>query len=125
VADSPRFGVRFDGEAFTEDLHHASAAARVVGQRERSRLQRDGVAPGELKACHAQGRDGTELAGCVKTYLPRPNGPWGMVFTGDREPNGTPVLVCLAFGLRHPARPWQLSVYEVAHRRLHQTDGGP
>jgi hypothetical protein len=118
VTDMPRFAVRFDEEAFAEDLHHATSAGRGVGERERARLQRDGVATDELKVCQAAARDGTELGGCVKTYLPQPNGPWGMVFTGDREADGTPVLVCLAFGLRHPARAWQPSVYQVAHRRL-------
>jgi hypothetical protein len=118
VADSPRFAVRFDEEAFAEDLHHATAAGRDVGVRERARLERAGIPAGELKTCQAEGREGTALAGCVKTYLPEPDGPWGMVFTGDRQPDGTPVLVCLAFGVRHPTRAWQPSVYQVAHRRL-------
>jgi hypothetical protein len=42
-----------------------------------------------------------------------------MVFAGAREPDGSPVLVALAFGLRHPERAWQPSVYQFAHRRLH------
>jgi hypothetical protein len=42
-----------------------------------------------------------------------------MVFSGDLAEDGTPVLVCLAFGLRHPTRAWQPSVYQVADRRLH------
>jgi hypothetical protein len=28
-------------------------------------------------------------------------------------------LLCVAFGVRHPERAWQPSVYQVAHRRLH------
>lgn len=55
----------------------------------------------------------------MKTYLPQPDGSWGMVFTGDTEEAGTPVLVYLALGVRHPGQPWQASVYQVAHRRLH------
>jgi hypothetical protein len=125
VADRPRFAVRFDAEALAEDLHHATAAGRLVCERERARLEREGVPADELKACQAEGREGTELAGCVKTYLPQPDGPWGMVFAGDRELDGTPVLVCLAFGLRHPMRAWQPSVYHVAHWRLHRAAGTP
>ena len=117
MADSPRFSVRFDEEALAEDLAHASASGREVG--ERARLERDGIAVSELRACAAEGRDGTRLAGCLKAYLPRPAGPWGMVFTGDRDP--TPVLVFLAFGVRHPRSPWRPSVYQVAHRRLHRS----
>jgi hypothetical protein len=119
VADIPRFAVRFDEEAFTEDTHHASSAGHEVARRERARLERDGIAPSELRRCQAEGRDGTRLDGCVKSYRPLPNGPWGMVFTGDRDADGNPVLVCVAFGVRHPARAWHLSVYEIAHRRLH------
>jgi len=55
----------------------------------------------------------------VKTYLPQPDGAWGMVFTGDTDHTGAPVLVYVAFGVRHPTRAWQPSVYQVAHRRLH------
>ena len=106
MADSPRFSVRFDEEALAEDLAHASASGREVG--ERARLERDGIAVSELRACAAEGRDGTRLAGCLKAYLPRPAGPWGMVFTGDRDP--TPVLVFLAFGVRHPRSLWRPSV---------------
>ena len=123
MPDSPRFAVRFDEEAFTEDMHHASPAGRRIARNEHERLERDGVAAHELRACQAEGRDGTRLRGCVKTYLPQPDGPWGMVFTGDRDDDGNPVLVCLAFGFRHPLRPWQPSVYQVAHRRLHQAAG--
>ena len=119
MADSPRFPVRFDAEALAEDLAHASARGREVGMGERARLERDGIAVSELRACASEGRDGTRLAGCVKTYVPRPDGPWGMVFTGDREP--TPVLVFLAFGMRHPRSPgdrastrWPTGAYTAA-----------
>ena len=60
----------------------------------------------------------------AKTYLPAPGGQWGMVFRGERSPEGTPTLLCLAFGRRHPGAPWQLSVYEVAHRRMHAPRAG-
>lgn len=66
--------MRFDDDAFAEDVAHAGAAGRAVGERERRRLERDGIAS---------------------------------------------MLLCIAFGLRHPRAPWQPSVYQVAHRRLH------
>lgn len=75
MGDSSRFPVLVDAEAFAEDLYHATSAGRTVAERERARLQRDGIAG--------------------------------------------PGLVYLAFGLRHPTRAWQPSVYEVAYRRLH------
>jgi len=41
------------------------------------------------------------------------------VFSIDREAS-KPALVLLAVGERHPERPWKLSVYEIAHRRLNK-----
>lgn len=119
MADSPRFPVRLDEEAFGEDLYHATPAGKAIARSERARMEREGIATSELRTCAAVGPDGTRLAGCVKTYLPRPDGPWGMVFTGDTDESGNPVLISLAFGLRHPRRAWQPSVYQVAHARLH------
>jgi hypothetical protein len=77
VGDSPRFRVRFDPDALAEDLHHATRVGRQVGERERDRLEREGIAPGQLYACQPEGRDGTRLAGCIKTYLPPPGRPVG------------------------------------------------
>lgn len=119
MRDSPRFAVRFDEDAFAEDLSHATEAGRSVAIAERERLEKHGIKVEELLACEAEARDGTRLGGCVKTYLPRPDGDWGIAFTGDIDTRGRPALVCLAFGVRHPTRPWQPSVYQVADRRLH------
>jgi hypothetical protein len=113
VNDSPRFRCAFDEEAFAEDLAHVSPAGRAVGERERSRMERQGIARNQLRACERDARDGTRMPGCVKTYPPAPYGDWGMVFRGERSPDGTPTLLCLAFGRRHPGAPWQPSVYEV------------
>jgi hypothetical protein len=55
----------------------------------------------------------------VKHYIPQPDGRWGAVFNIDSEADKR-VLVLLAVGERHPAKPWQRSVYEIAHRRLHR-----
>jgi hypothetical protein len=102
VNDTRTFPVRFDDEAFAEDLAHASRAGRAVAERERARLERDGIALATLRGCEAEARDGTRLPGCVKTYLPAPDGAWGMVFRGERAADGTAALLCLAFGRRHP-----------------------
>ncbi len=71
------------------------------------------------KACEDPGRDGSRLPGCAKTYLPPPAGQWGMVFQLRFDSDQRPFLACLAFGIRHPSRDWQPSVYQVADRRLH------
>jgi hypothetical protein len=119
VSRSSRFGARFDEELFAEDLAHATDAGREVGLAERARIEREGISPSDLIACEPEARDGTRLPGCVKTYLPQPDGDWGMVFAGDVDQvRGELVLVCLAFGRRHPTQPWRPSVYQVAHRRL-------
>jgi len=47
------------------------------------------------------------------------DGRWGAVFNVDTAAD-MPALVLLAVGERHPAKPWQRSVYEIAHRRLHR-----
>jgi hypothetical protein len=77
------------------------------------------VPVGSLRPCDAEARDGTRLGGCVKLYVPQPDGRWGAVFTIDMAAS-KPALLLLAVGERHPARPWKLSVYEIAHRRLHR-----
>lgn len=118
--DVDSFPVAFDQQAFTEDLKHATLAGRVVGQQARARLERDRIAPSELRGCEPEGRDGTRLPNCVKTYLPQPAGDWGMVFIGSRSAAGRFELRCIAFGRRHPISAWQPSVYELAHRRLNR-----
>lgn len=69
-----------------------------------------------LAPCESEARDGTDLAGMVKLYLPIPYGPWGVVLTGDRDADG-PFLLVVAFGERHPDR--RPSVYDIAHYRHH------
>ncbi len=51
MADIARFPVYVDEEAFAEDREHASAAGREMADRERARFEREGIAPGELRAC--------------------------------------------------------------------------
>jgi hypothetical protein len=113
-----RFRVVFSA-ALEEDLEHATAAQRAIGRDAAQRLARDGLTKDQLWPCRAEERDGTRLAGCVKTYLPWPAGRCGMVFE-LRVDEHEPLLYCLAFGERHPARDSRRpSVYQVADRRLH------
>jgi hypothetical protein len=83
-------------------------------------VQRDGQAIDELLACEAEARDGTSLPGCVKTRVPWPDGPWGIVYLIARDPQSSRLsLDCLAFGVRHhPKIAHALNVYELASRRL-------
>jgi hypothetical protein len=117
----PTFGVHVDELALAEDLSHASDAARSAIEPMIQRLQSDGVPPAWLRRCDAEARDGTRLPGCVKLYIPRPAGQWGAVFLGAAV-DGVLKLFLLAVGERHPSAPWKLSVYELAHRRLHAQD---
>jgi hypothetical protein len=114
----PRFAVRVDEAVLEEDLAHATVAGRGAIATTMNRFVRDGVPATWLKRCQTQHRDGTDLSGCVKVYIPPPDGRWGAVFVADVT-GGRPVLVLLAVGQRHPAQPWTPSVYQVAHRRQH------
>ena len=116
--DEPRFEVRFDALAFAEDHEHATSAGRRAADRARRELERNGIAVSHLLRCQSEGRDGTQLAGCVKTRVPWPDGRWGMVLV-PAATQGPPTLRVLAFGERRPSAPWRPSVYQVAHRRLH------
>ncbi len=112
------FGVTFDDGTLAEDLAHASARGRIVALDARRQLAAHGIAVTLLRPCRDEASDGTRLPGCVKTYLPAPAGDWGMVFEGRLDERGQPLLHCLAFGRRHPLRPGQFSVYQIAARRL-------
>jgi hypothetical protein len=113
------FRVEFDLATLAEDSHHSTPKGRVVMREAIRELDRDGIPAGRLKACEDPGRDGTRLTRCAKTYLPAPDGTWGMVFQLRLDNDQRPFLACLAFGVRHPTRSWQPSVYQVADRRLH------
>ena len=119
MSSARRYRVLFDPDAIAEDLAHSTKAARQIGEQAITRLQRDGITRQQLFACKAEERDGTRLPGCVKTYLPQPDGRCGMVFQLRSDDDG-PFLFCLAFGVRHPARDSRRpSVYQVADSRLH------
>lgn len=111
--------VVFDDGAFAEDLDHARSRARADGDAARREFERLGIEVGRLRPCDREGRDGTQLAGCVKTYIPWPAGRFGMVFAVERV-EGRLVLVFVAFGVRHQPRQANApTVYARAHRRLH------
>lgn len=112
--------VIFGSAAWAEDLLRASAGAQRVAQAARDEFEGSGVRVADLRACQAEGPDGTRLENCVKVYLPAPAGPHGMVFRIVRDREGRLGLAYAAFGLRHPSPDMrQPSVYQVAHRRLH------
>lgn len=104
-------------------MRRASGAGRVVADDARREFEERGVVIGRLKPCDPDGSDGTQLPNCVKVYLPVPDGPHGMVFELVRI-GGRLQPLFAAFGLRHPGdvvrKP---SVYQIAHRRLHQRSG--
>jgi hypothetical protein len=110
--------VAFDENAWSEDLRNATDAGRKAATQRRARLERYGQPIDELLRCRDEARDGTSLPGCVKTYVPSPNGPWGIVYLIACDETGRLSLDHLAFGLRHPPTGRRASVYEVADRRL-------
>lgn len=116
----PVFPVGFDEDALAEDLKHLPASAEIALREFRKELRRHGGIPqSRLRACQAEGRDGTRLGGCVKTYVPWPDGRFGTVFVAVTHPNRPMALRAFAFGVRHHPRESNAeTVYEVAHRRL-------
>ena len=114
----PVFPVRFDPDALDDDLLHVTPLGRRVAGQARAELERDGIPSGRLYRCGSEMTGGTDLGGCVKTRIPWPDGRWGVVLAGGVD-DGRAYLQVLAFGERHPRDPWRLSVYQLAHRRLH------
>lgn len=86
------FRVRFNELRFNDDLQHARAAGRAIGLQARALLERDGVAQNLLASCEDDHRDGTNLAGTVKLYLPMPYGDWGLVLQGAEDTAGLHLL---------------------------------
>jgi len=114
------FRVEFDDTAFAEDLAHSTPAGRDSALRKRVAVERDGQPADDLITCDAEARDGTRLPGCFKTYVPWPAGRCGMVYEFRFDKDRRPYLAFLAFGIRHhPKGSHALTVYEIAHRRLH------
>lgn len=118
----PVFPVGFDDDALAEDLDRLPASAEIALHEFYKELRRHGGIPrARLMACQAEGRDGTKLGGCVKTYIPWPDGRFGMVFVPAKHPSRPLTLRVLAFGVRHHPRESNAeTVYEVANGRLHR-----
>ncbi len=116
----PRFPARFDPEAWEEDLVRTTPAGRTAAERARSAYERIGVPRSDLRPCDADGPASTMLPRCLKVYLPPPVGRFGMVFRVV-EVERHLRLEFLAFGVRHHPRDSNaLTVYQLAHRRLHR-----
>jgi hypothetical protein len=115
------FPVGFDDDALEEDLAHLPASAEEALRLFHKEVRRlGGIPKSRLMACQAEGRDGTRLSGCVKTYIPWPDGRFGAVFIAVTHPNRPMALRAIAIGIRHhPHGSNASTVYEVAHHRLH------
>jgi hypothetical protein len=115
----PRFPARFAPDPWDEDLARSTPAGRTAAEAARRDYEPNGIPRSHLRPCDEEGRDGTNLPQCFKVYVPHPDGRFGMVFTIDRKAD-KPTLVFLAFGVRHhPKGSHALTVYQLAHRRLH------
>lgn len=115
----PVFPVGFDDDALEEDLAHLPASAEEALRLFHKEVRRlGGIPKSRLMACQAEGRDGTRLGSCVKTYIPWPDGRFGAVFVPVTHPSHPLGLRVIAFGIRHHARgSTAQTVYAVASRR--------
>jgi len=113
---------QFDEDAIEHDLERLPASAALALKALRRDIEQAGGLPlSQLKGCQAEGRDGTKLAGCVKTYIPWPNGRYGLVFIAIEHPIRPWALRAIAFGVRHhPRGSHALTVYQIADRRLRE-----
>ena len=118
----PVFPAGFDDDALEEDLARLPASAEEALRSFRKEARGlGGIPKSRLMACQREGRDGTRLAGCVKTYIPWPTGRFGAIFVPVAHPNRPMALRAIAFGVRHHPRGSRAkTVYEVADRRLNQ-----
>jgi hypothetical protein len=110
------FRVKFNDARFAEDVARCRPEGKKVAREAREQLDSDGAPRDLLTSCAGEHRDGTDLTGMVKLYLPMPYGPWGLVLQGATDDAGLHLLA-VAFGERHPDR--RPTVYDVAHYRMH------
>lgn len=74
-SDGAIFALQFDAVALAEDLARLTQPGVEALTAFRAEVERrGGLSPERLMACQAEGRDGTMLGGCVKTYVPWPSG---------------------------------------------------
>ncbi len=121
---TPRPGhapVAFADDAFDEDIARAGSGGREAAETARQAYEHGGVPVDELRRVQDEGRDGTILPGCLKVYLPPPDGRFGIVFKLAIDETGAR-LQFLAFGTRHhPHGSHAPTVYDTAHARLRET----
>jgi hypothetical protein len=118
----PVFPVGFDDDALEEDLAHLPASAEETLRLFHKEIRRlGGIPKSRLMTCQAEGRDGTRLGGCVKTYIPWPDGRFGAVFIAVTHPDRPLALRAVAYGVRHhPRGSTARTVYEIADHRLNR-----
>ena len=113
------FPVRFDPDALDDDLLHVTPRRRQVAVQARAELEREGIPAGRLYRCGSEMTDGPTWAGASKP------GSRGRTAAGEScspvplTTTGTRTYRSSTFGERHHREPWRLSVYQLAHQRLH------
>ncbi len=119
-----RVAVRISPGVWREEVERFDqrSRARAAAERERRRLDRDGLSLADVERCVEEGPDHTRLAGLVKVYVPISKAPpserpFGFVLSPGSSERGA-YFALVAFGERHP-RLGIRSVYERAHKRLH------
>jgi hypothetical protein len=118
TARRPR--AHFDADAWEQDLARSTPAGRHAAETARKDYEQHGVPIAQLRRVAEHGHDRTVLPDCMKVYVPAPDGRFGMIFMLKFQPDGRPMLMFLAFGVRHHPRDSQRStVYQLAHQRLH------
>lgn len=122
--DAGQVEVRITPEVWAQEVERLrpGSPARIAAERERRRLEHDGLSRAQLARCDAVGSDGARLPGLYKVYVPisedpASKRPFGFVLSPGLE-NGRPYLTLVAFGERHPPRGTR-AVYERAHKALH------
>jgi hypothetical protein len=115
-----RARAHFDADAWEEDLARTTPAGRQAAEQTREDYEHHGVPIAQLHRVAEHGHDRTILPNCMKVYVPPPDGRFGMIFMLKFQPDGRPVLMFLAFGVRHhPQSSQRPTVYQLAHQRLH------
>ena len=116
--------VEIDDEVWAEEVGRLRERSPARAQAEQARREIE-AHPTTVpwQPCEKDGPRGTQLADCVKLYVPigqegASAAPYGFVFA-LRKVEGALVLRMLAFGERHPVNPRTHPVYSRAHRRLH------
>ncbi len=117
-----RLPVLFEEAVWAHAIDGLSNKSKEIATSARAQLEAEGVGLTDVLVCDAEGSDGTELADCVKLYLPWRDAPpserpFAFVLRLRRDKTAL-VWNFVAFGPRHP-RPGVRTVYERAHRQIH------